>query len=449
MKSATIRNSLLLTVASFLMLGTSGCLFFGHKQKAPLAGTKAAPDKVLYDNALHDISHGRYTVGRLALQTLINTYPDSEYLAKSKLAIANSYYKQGGVQGLTEAVAEYQDFITFFPFLNEAAFAQYRAAMAHFRMMEKPDRDRTQALEAESTLQTMILKYPHSKWTAEAKQRLREVQEVLAEGEFEVASFYDMRKAYGAAAARLLELTSRYPLFSQADKANLMLGEIYQKTEHNNFAARFYGNIVREYPLSPLVPTAKRRLVALGFPVPQPDPKALARMQKEEKFAKDRPGILSDAMGILKSSPNVARAAHYGQPNLTPETDIISARQVLQPTVVSMAANSASQEMGNRISVSTVSGGSTGSGGATIANGPMSPGAGSGNSIVANSVEGAPVGQQQAQQMKDPTKGPQAKTIKQIPTKTRAAANGKTARKKAVKEKKKKKKGLLHKIVPF
>ena len=55
------------------------------------ADNSAAPDKVLYDRALLDIKKGRHEVGRLNLQTLINTYPDSEYLAKAKLSIADSY----------------------------------------------------------------------------------------------------------------------------------------------------------------------------------------------------------------------------------------------------------------------------------------------------------------------------------------------------------------------
>src|SRR3989449_6200361 len=57
-------------------------------------------------------------------RSLINTYPDSEYLAKAKLAIADSYYKEAGTTGLKQSIAEYKDFITFFPFLDEAAYAQ-------------------------------------------------------------------------------------------------------------------------------------------------------------------------------------------------------------------------------------------------------------------------------------------------------------------------------------
>ena len=79
-----------------------------HQQRADLlhkkkkvnkstgADNNAQPDKILYDRAIDDIKHGRQEVGRLNMQTLINTYPDSEYLAKAKLAIADSYYKEGG-----------------------------------------------------------------------------------------------------------------------------------------------------------------------------------------------------------------------------------------------------------------------------------------------------------------------------------------------------------------
>jgi outer membrane protein assembly factor BamD len=323
-----------MTLTVGVCLLSSGCLFFGHKKPQPLKNESAAPDKILYDRAMDDIKHGRYTVARLTLQTLINTYPDSEYLAKAKLAMADSYFREGGISGLTQAVAEYKDFITFFPFLDEAAYAQYQVAMAHYRMMEKPDRDRTQALEAEAEFQTFLLKYPNSPLAEQAAQRLREVQEILAEGAFRTARFYYLRGAYGAAAARLLELTGRYPLYSRADEANWMLAEIYEKTEHRDFAVRFYQKIVREYPLSELSASARRRLAALGAVIPEPDPAALARMQAERRYDRVRPGILKRSLGILRSGPDVSMAAHYGQPNLTPPNNVVTAREVLSPAVI-------------------------------------------------------------------------------------------------------------------
>ena len=105
------RKTWVLILAATLL---GGCL--GKKKAAPIAGTSAEPDKVLYGKATDDIKHGRYIVGRLALQTLINTYPDSEYLAKAKLAIADSYYKEGGTAGLKQSIVEYKRLHHVLPF---------------------------------------------------------------------------------------------------------------------------------------------------------------------------------------------------------------------------------------------------------------------------------------------------------------------------------------------
>jgi outer membrane protein assembly factor BamD len=282
-------------------------------------GTSAEPDKVLFEKASNDIKHGRYSVGRLGLQTLINTYPDSEYLAKAKLEIAQSYYKEGGSAGLKQSIVECKDFITFFPFLDESASCQLQIAMAHYRQMEKPDRDHAEAVQAEAEFQTFLEKYPNSPLLPQAEQDLRNVQEVLAEGNFRVASFYYTRAAYRASGARLIELTNRYPLYSQADQANWMLGQIYEKGEHNEIAARYYSRIVKDYPLSSLAGDAKNKLVKFGVPVPPPDPTALARMQKEQSL--NHPGFVKRSMTVLKSSPDVSTAAHNGAPTMTPASE--------------------------------------------------------------------------------------------------------------------------------
>src|SRR5882757_6554539 len=160
-------------------------IFKKKKKEAPAAtDNSVAPDKVLYDRALVDIKKGRHEVGRLNLQTLINTYPDSEYLAKAKLAIADSYFKEGGTANTTQAVAGYKDFIVFFPFLPEAAYAQMQVAMANYNEMAKADRDNTHTKLAEEEFQTFLQKYPKDPLAPQAQQRLREVQEVLAEGQF-------------------------------------------------------------------------------------------------------------------------------------------------------------------------------------------------------------------------------------------------------------------------
>src|ERR1700734_175800 len=191
----------IIAVLGILLIITSACT--NKKSVNPLAnvGSKQ-PDKVLFDRAMDAMKHNRFDVARMTLQTLINTYPDSEFIARAKLAVADSWYAEGGTTAMQQAEIEYKDFKTFFPNMPEAAEAQLKVANIHYEEMEKPDRDYTHAVRAEEEYRALIQEYPDSKMVPKAKQRLREVQEVLAEREYEIGQFYFLRMAYPPAIAR-------------------------------------------------------------------------------------------------------------------------------------------------------------------------------------------------------------------------------------------------------
>src|SRR5260370_1989851 len=103
-----IRRLALLAMTGLFLLSAARCdaqIFRKKKKvnKSTSAENTAEPDKILYDKAIDDIKHGRHEVGRLNLQTLINTYPDSDYLAKANLSIPDSFYKQAVTPNLTHS----------------------------------------------------------------------------------------------------------------------------------------------------------------------------------------------------------------------------------------------------------------------------------------------------------------------------------------------------------
>jgi outer membrane protein assembly factor BamD len=308
-----------------------------HKRKkvnkSTSADNTAEPDKLLYNRALENIRRGHQEVGRLTMQTLINTYPDSEYLAKAKLAIADSYYKEGGTANMTQAIQGYKDFGIFFPFLQEAAYAQLQVANAHYQQMAKPDRDRTEAKAAEEEFQIFLQKYPKDPLAPKAQQRLRNVQEIIAEGDYRIGYFYYVKGDKRAAAARLIALTRRYPLYSRTDRALWMLGDIFEKSEHKEVASLYYGQIVRNYPLSGLVPDAKSKLTAFKVPLPQPDPKAVSWMTAEQNAPRQRDNFIKKPLALVRTGPHAEfiAAAKTGAPNLQPEADNTSATDILTP----------------------------------------------------------------------------------------------------------------------
>ncbi|MFQ5778419.1 MAG: outer membrane protein assembly factor BamD [Terriglobia bacterium] len=327
MKTTRSKNLLFFGLAA-LALTVAGC--HRHKHAAPDLSTSQEPDKILYTKSVEDIGNKRFNVARITLQTLINTYPDSDYLAKAKLAIADSYYEQGGSGALTHAEIEYKDFITFFPNAPEASYAQYRAAMSQYKQLEKPDRDATHARRAEREFQLLLLNFPASEYAEDGERKLIQVQEVLAESEYRVGRFYFIKGSWRAAASRLLDLVERYPNFSQRDQAFWMLGRCFEKRVslfwpgNPERAAEAYARIVREHPLSDLVPEALARLHELGKPAPEPDPVLLARARTLQPATpeEEKKGLLGRMFGLFGGSPDTSEAAaRLGPPPLEPPAD--------------------------------------------------------------------------------------------------------------------------------
>jgi outer membrane protein assembly factor BamD len=373
MVSRLARRVPVIVVLGLLFAITVACS--NKKVNNPLSnvGSKQ-PDKVLFDRAMDAMKHNRFDVARMTLQTLINTYPDSEYVARAKLAIGDSWYAEGGSASLAQAEIEYKDFITFFPNMPEAAEAQLKIANIHYQEMEKPDRDYTHAMRAEEEYRALILQFPDSKLVPEAKQRLREVQEVLAEREYEIGHFYYLRQSYPAAIARLKSLADKYPLYSGADEALFLLGQSYEAEanmirarqisdetvksrlveDFNNKAAAAYSRIVTRYPLMDRAADATARLEALKKPVPKATPAAIAE-NKAEIDSRTEEGMVSHFKTGLGKHPSVAMASKVGEPVLVDPTPM-SATDVTKDATQALLGKSAVGD-NNAVSVETVKSG--------------------------------------------------------------------------------------------
>lgn len=288
------------------------------KYDTPITKNTQQPDKILFDQAMHDIEHGRYEVARISLQTLMNTYESSEYMAKAKLAVADSWFREGGPNGLAQAEAEYKDFILFYPTMEESAEAQNRVCEIHYKQMDKSDRDWSQTLRAETECKDLLLQFPNSKFAPEAAQRLRNIQESLAQHEFVVGNFYWKRDMNPAAANRLVALVDQFPLYSGADEALYEAGDAYSKMgpRFRRQSGEMFARIVRDYPMTARVDDAKKRLEDMEMPIPQTDPAALARMKYERENYK-RPGMLARTTAFMRSAPDVSHAAKQGSPTMT------------------------------------------------------------------------------------------------------------------------------------
>jgi outer membrane protein assembly factor BamD len=301
----------------------------------PLAGVNSKqPDKELFDKAMIALKKGRFDVARLDLQTMLNTYPDSEYRMRAKLAVGDTWFKEGGTAALTQAEAEYKDFITFFPNAPEAAEAQMKVGDIYYQQMEKPDRDFNNALNAEKEYRTMLAQFPDSTLTPRAKQKLRDVQEVLAERETQIGVYYQSRDNYSAAIARLQTVVDTYPLYSKSDLALLSIGDAYAGEAHSvqiapglpgavrerlravylDRAAAAYSKVITRYPMAPRVEDARDRLVAMNRPIPTPTQAAVAENEAEQE-SRQPLRFTTKFLGVIQHGPTVVEAVHVGEPS--------------------------------------------------------------------------------------------------------------------------------------
>ena len=293
------------------------------------------PDKELFDKAMIAMKKGRFDVARLDLQTMLNTYPDSEYRMRAKLAVGDSWFKEGGTAALTQAEAEYKDFITFFPNAPEAAEAQMKVADIYYQQMEKPDRDYTNAQRAEQEYRDDDQHVPRlvagAPRQAEAARRaggsgrardgdwplLREPGELRGlhrppeDGGRYLSALLQERP--GAAGHRRC-LCRRGPRVQIAPN---LPGAIRERLRavYQDRAAEAYAKVITRYPMAPHVEDARDRLVAMNRPVPEPTQAAIAESEAEERSR--QPLHFTDkTLDIIKHGPDGggSRARGRAQP---------------------------------------------------------------------------------------------------------------------------------------
>jgi outer membrane protein assembly factor BamD len=267
-------------------------LFGGGEDKyADLTGAAVAGrDRVLFEEAAKEVRKGHHDTGRLLFATIINTYPDSPFLALAKLAIADSFFLEGTTSSLIQAAQAYQDWLTFFPTDPLADDASLKVAEAEMRQMGLSDRDISHARKAEQRLKVLLQQYPQSPLRGTVEDRLHEVQENLAMHNLQIARFYyDVKYTTGkgglkGSQSRLKEIVDKYPCFSFNDEVFYRLATTYQAEEEPDEAARYYQKLVQDYPESEYLDKAKEQLGIIGAPVPDKSAQNSCSKRAQQSF---------------------------------------------------------------------------------------------------------------------------------------------------------------------
>ncbi len=253
-----------------------------------LGSVSAGRDRELFVYATREIRKKNYDVGRLLFQTIITTYPDSGYLPMAKLAVGDSFFLEGSTSSLIQAIASYQDWLTFFPTHPLSCKVILKIAESEMRQIGLPDRDATRAKRAETRLKALLQQCPESFLKGEASARLRQVQDNLGLHNLLIANYYytlsvDQKKGgLKGSQSRFREIIEKYPDFSFMDEVLYKLAVTYLVEEETDQAARYFQQIVSEYPNSDYVAKSKEQLELIGATIPGPNPERMKVLPPED-----------------------------------------------------------------------------------------------------------------------------------------------------------------------
>ncbi len=110
-------------------------------------------------------------VGEAVLPPPHRRLPQSEHQPDARIALADSYFEEGGTGNYVLAVSSYREFLTLYPQHPKSDYAQFRCAESYFEQKNTPDRDQTATDQALEEFQRLLDVYPQSTYVEQTRER--------------------------------------------------------------------------------------------------------------------------------------------------------------------------------------------------------------------------------------------------------------------------------------
>jgi outer membrane protein assembly factor BamD len=248
-------------LAAFLAVATlAGCGLFKGDEEVEKTWTA----EQWYKAAKENLDNGSYEAAIKDYEKLEAKFPFGRYAQQSQLEVAYAYYKQGES---AQCISAIDKFLKLHPNHPNADYAIYLKGLANFRedlgplqglaKQDLADRDPKAARESFETFKDLITRYPESRYTNDARERMIYLVEALSRHEIHVARYYITRGAYLAAANRTQDAIVRFPNSPTHREALEVLIEAYDRmgmTELRDDAKRV---LAKNFPDDPFTQAGK------------------------------------------------------------------------------------------------------------------------------------------------------------------------------------------------
>ncbi len=216
------------------------------------------PLDAMYQEAKSALEKGNNSRAGKYYQRLVARFPYGPYTEQAQLELAYSQYRSNKTE---DALSTINRFIRTYPAHQNIAYAYYLKALINFGMGESvitriagldlTQRDQDTIRQSFNDFSELIRRYPHSRYAADARQRMVYLRNLMARHEINVALFYLDRRAYVAAANRAQFALENYAQSQHDGDAVAVMAEAYKQLSQTKLEQDSLRVLQLNYPNHP------------------------------------------------------------------------------------------------------------------------------------------------------------------------------------------------------
>jgi outer membrane protein assembly factor BamD len=231
-------------------------LFFNFNCSTTKERKATSPSKLLWE-AKRFSKKKKPDKAKNSIQLIMEDFPDSKERITALMILGDVHYNEDEFE---ESKFNYQKFTELYPVHRHVDRAHFYKAMSNFQLTDLASRDLTPVNSALEGFRKFIADFPNSKFIGEAKKRVQQCLDILAQNIFEIGKFYYHTGSYQSAIIRLKSLMAKYPTHSYIAEAEFLLAESYFHEQNYQEARSLYKKVLQKYPRTKFAKQARLKL---------------------------------------------------------------------------------------------------------------------------------------------------------------------------------------------
>jgi outer membrane protein assembly factor BamD len=182
------------------------------------------PVEQLYNQAMDAMEVEQYKRASGLFDEVERQHPYSTWSTQAQIMSAYAYYQ---ADDYDDAIAALDRFIRLHPANENVPYAHYLIGLSYYERISDVGRDQNMTKDAREAFETLVSRYPDSRYSRDAKLKLDLINDHLAGKEMDVGRYYLIRGYYLAAINRFQTVVREYQTTTHVPEALHRLVEAY------------------------------------------------------------------------------------------------------------------------------------------------------------------------------------------------------------------------------